>query len=34
MGDHKQNDFLIGTNLEIHPLFKLIEGEIETWEIT
>jgi len=28
----KHNELLIVSNFETHPLFKLIEGEIETWE--
>ncbi len=34
MDDVEHNDILIVQNNVVFPLFKFIEGEIETWEIT
>ncbi len=29
---YKQNEVLIVSNIEVHPLFKIVEGKIELWE--
>jgi len=29
---YKQNEVLIVSNIEVHPLFKIVEGKIESWE--